>query len=59
MPQTTTKSGAQTKEQVKPEETKPETLLNQLIGKSVVRVDDADFRYTVIQVRPFKSETSS
>ena len=34
-------------------------MLNQLIGKSVVRVDDADFRYTVIQVRPFKSETST
>ena len=44
---------------MKAEELKPESLLNQLIGKSVVKVEDADFRYTAIQVRPFRSEAQA
>ena len=64
-PQAVAKSGkglvrdSQLKEQAKPEEKKPESLLNQLIGKSVVKVEDADFKYAVVQVRPFKSETAA
>ena len=50
---------SQPKEQAKLEEKKPESLLNQLIAKSVVRASDPDFKYATIQVRPFKSETAS
>ena len=48
-PKTTTKTGKQAIEHAKPEEkTPPESLLNQLIGKSVVNVDDVDFKFAVL-----------